>query len=937
MSQGSLLRTVAGFVVTAVAYAYGGPMGAAVAGIAFGLAANALFPPKAGQSIRNDPSTQPRISSSGYGSVIPQVIGRARVGTSFIEGNYNKWNPVEVTKKVTQGSGKGKTKANVSQGFDYRWSWSLVIGAAGSEGLDAIREVYNVPGESKLLSNAVGGQGVLDILIMLAIPITYAGERRSADNVYSDMVAALAALGEVKGLWYYNRLFSDSTMSFDDFKNPPSIPAEYLAILQVQTLIDRAIYEGESKVVGESEWCEFGASDYIDLSLGGEDDAGPGGECRVYRGSTAQTRVEGDDYAYTGLNYRGTAFAVMSDFSQGLNVVQTPSFNFEVFKAPEVGTTGIKPRVSDDPNNHRYWSANAAATIYHILKVAGRPDELIDIDSFVRASVVCQEHGIGADICISDVRTVSDLCEYIARSSALIVINIGGVVYCFSRLDYEGMYSRVRVVTSDQYDNLTVVRDTRASVPCRVTASWTDPTRNLQINTTDATDEASASLLDCLNVKTINCETITDFVNASKITQLELSGMTNPNLSATFDGSSDLDELHVGSPFVLCIGESYATQTFVPMIVTGKTLGYSESNVIKFDAVSDSNGTVSFGSDFIVSYTMTAPWDISNSVGTESSAIAGGDSDSIVSTGVKGITNRLVIEPPASLGIPNKLIVVSQRPLNTSDAVEVVINESVSDVKTSYVVGGFLSTPLSGDSGLIMREGFTFTLASISDRERLLREGATIPEGGDIASLISSRSGVAVVGKEFIQVGSFSVLDSGEILARDVVRGAFDSTRMQHDVNTRIYWVGSINDDILYDIDETITSGSVVSIKTNPTYGSITLESGLPLYHQVGDVSPKPYEPYIISQSTQGDDLHVTLRPRWRDRGASISNPDDIIPTLDPLSYVLDLDGYMTSVDHTFDPLTGLASVIIYDFSLASNVKLYQTVSGRLSNPITLK
>jgi len=640
---------------------------------------------------------------------------------------------------------------------------------------------------------------------------------------------------------------------------------------------------GEDKVFTSSEWTPF-TGDYINLSLSGTNyESGP---CRIYRGSSTQTRVASGDYYGAGLNYRNLCFASYYGYCVG-NSPAAKTHLFELLRLPKCnrdnGTTvdELVTRGSLDTEHAAYYDANPAAILYEILtnKVWGRgaSSDLIDEESFVMASSFFAENNIGMSFTIDQQTTIDQVRDIIKSHTGLISWWNGEKFKCRNLHDTSGNYLPLVTLNASKISDLEFSRPTWESTINEVRGEFINrDTWKSEIVITQ--DLASFQELGEIISKRI---TFTGFSNrdtCERQVQRVLRESTYPFGTYKFKMNQFNRVIEPGD-VIRVIWDDFSDS---------RVTGYIR--IVDIDDSEQSSEGVTFTA--LEEFYLPATTALNPIEEVPTPQILGIDTTSQGDVNhteggltFKNIAPVRILEPNCYFNRSSNdalfLLCSSQKGANYLSGVQIFW--SLHGVNSWQAMGTLPCWAITGEltsAYAITRSidrytsGFTFTLTRPADAADMLSSASKVTSDSDsLENLLSGNTDLLLIGNEIMAVGRVQDLGGGTFRATNLVRGLFSTPTETHSIDDVFAFIPSytqaafaiaagalpINSELDFSFHDVIPSG------VDPDGITDQLENG----GMILELNKRPFAPVLWSKSGSGT-VTFKLRPRFRRTGAGI-------------------------------------------------------------------
>lgn len=728
-------------------------------------------------------------------------------------------------------------------------------------------------------------------------------------------------------------------------------------------------------------WVNFDPDDYVELTLQVADqsedeqnDSPEGGVVRLYRGTQDQTReTTGDVYAATGLNYRGTAFAVFGISSGGqryslgmTNFVKT--YQFMVRRPCECvyddgsPVVGMKLRGSDDTGNPAYHLANPAAIYWEVLtnKDWGRglSSDIVNAASFISVSEYYATNNIGLGLILESPQDIGSFLEGIQRHCRTLLTWDGEVYKLSTLLDINETHGTILTLRDSDLIDLQLGVPLWDSVKNEVRAEFTSPERGERPDTISQQDIA---VVDILGGRVVSQRVQLPGFNSWNLAYQQvariLAEMSYPWRTAQWEMNRFKSHLAVGQ-VVRIIWTEFTTEVVTSYwLIVQITDGASDDEKIMVRAVEDQLLAPVEGEELYPDIPDKYPWQ----------RIVPVDPDDVYledTADEPGVGFAVAYELPAIMtATTNQALVVFGMEQIASYQAAAAVWRSYDDVTyesvTQYgavVAAMELVDAMPGDqfwdrsaAGTRVDMNLTFDGAFPAANEIQL-------DTEHLSDLIDIGRHWLICEEELMQVGLVELVSGVRYRLRNVIRGRFGTRPVSHPVGAKVFYARTLNLDTAQSLSN---EGEVHYFRMQAWRMQFTVKSyfgdvqACQFFHYGSNdtkllrVGLKPLPPEPVSIVDGGTDVTLVVRPRFVRSGAGVDpfNVAGLTPvaSLGSMTFAVkqldatdtDLTENPVPVSNTYVPATlvepGSVTITVDKLAGATGFKVYSVTGTHTS------
>lgn len=644
----------------------------------------------------------------------------------------------------------------------------------------------------------------------------------------------------------------------------------------------------EMKIVGAG--AAF-ASDMQTITLSGSDF---GGDINVYRGNGTQTPNIAD--AYQDLNYRHVCFAAFNDALIGSS--PTPrTILFEVQRWPKVLDDTDTPipdfyTTGSLTSAGRCWrDANPAAILYELFtnRIWGRgmSADLIDVPSFVEASLFFATNDIGISLAVDSQQAVGDIVDFVRRHVNAACVWDGEKLTLRVLMNPDDSLAPV-VITQEQVNRLTLERPAWPETANELRLEFLNRGNAWKSEIVLIQDDAGIETNGSINSQRVTLDGFTDRTTAEGQAQRILNEMSYPQATLTFYMNRWASKLIPGDRvrFIWSEFTALAINTF------WRVIDYSDTEQ------SDEGIKVTLAEDLYTSaylgpsqpFATATPGFTGDSFNTTGDLYQGDDHNAAYDPGDMLPIRAVELTFAAARG--NRLFAVlceQGAPANLYGSHAWALHgsgdfTSFGATKGWAITGVLLSAIPVGLQSIdrTAAGAFTFSLTDDGNETRLLASAnKAVLDADDLSTITDNLTDMLIVGNEVFFVGSITEISAGVYQAKNYLRAQLGTEREAHAIGDSTAFIATWRESAYVLSQGSIPSGVAIDLQTNtatPTGGAIATE--FPWTGPASDTflgqGAKPYTPTYLAHTKIGDLWNLTLRPRWHNAGAgSLSLTED--------------------------------------------------------------
>lgn len=890
------------------------------------------------------------IATAAEGVPVPIIFGEQRVTGNFMNYSADQMRVVELRQKTGGKGDSGESSQVVGYEYYLPWEQGICMGE-----IDFVRQVISSPGESKMLdenpvitttaqltattasytqpnvgSNVTITFGSTALLIATdQIIVANAGrytvmsitngtdavcrlEEKLASGYYAGFVGTITS-GRAVTLIQPPAVATVRRLAFGDTGD--FIVGKTLTIVAhgewlIQTIhsgtqatcrLDKILAAGELPVgtnvtIPTDTRQEFGANEYLELSLANEKE---GGLVRLYCGSPWQTRISsGDVYASTGMNYRHLCWALFMNFKMGSNP-QPKTYQFIIGRFPRCvrddGTTiaGVKTRGSDDSGHPAYWQANLAACVYEMavekLWAAGISSDVFDEDSLIAASQVYATMNFGVSFTVDTQEQLARVIDGLREQGKLLLLPSGDKIKFRCLLDTATVHSSIVTLTKNEIWDVRFSRPTWRGTRNEVRLEFTSRERDYKPDSEPVHALGNIQIQGRLRSTRIAMPAITEREQARKQALRKLKEVSYPFGQIAFKMNRSKSHVQPGDIVRIFYDEWSSGVVTGYYQITRIKPGGSKREELEVEAIEDFDLNAIEGEETTVTSPTVASWQRVTTPSEEQTRLF-----------VPDIGNTLPIVPAAVFEVPaiitqgkeNRIMVTGQKPATALNGIAAYgaqygVEPKYLGTTTSFAVTGTLLTALP--TGLIVDRsaaGFQFSLTNTADEAAILGSANKVAlDADDVNTLLNQQTDYMVIGDELLQIGLVEKLGTNQFRARNFVRGVLGTRQSAHVVGQQCFYSPVLLDGIkVEDFDEDIETrfrAYPVSSKGVANIGSdLFINHAAPNDRLFLGIGKRPIAPQPYSIAVVGLDSTLKMRPQFYDRGAGIWNFEKACATL---------------------------------------------------------
>lgn len=680
-----------------------------------------------------------------------------------------------------------------------------------------------------------------------------------------------------------------------------------------------AVWDGnEMKIVGTGT--TFSANSQT-IALSGSDFSGT---CRVYRGNDSQTPAVGEPYA--DLNYRQVCYASFPDFNIGGSPAPRTML-FEVKRWPKVldgtGTpiAGFYTQGSLTSSGRCWYDANPAAILYEIFtnKVWGRglSPSLIDVQSFIDASVFFATNDIGLSMAVDQQQSIADSVDFIRRHVNAAVVWTGELLTLRVLMNANDSQTPT-VITSEQVNRIELSRP-----------AWPETSNELRlefVNAGNAWKTEVVLIQDNASIETVGT------INSVKVT---LNGFTN-RTTAEAQAQRILNELSYPQATLSFYMNRWASRLIPGDRVQFVWSEFTSANlntfwrVVEFtDAEQSEDGIrVTLAEDLYASayngppssFSAVNPSFTNDTFASNDDLYLGEDHNATPDPGTIAPITAFELSLAPAQGIRRYIPLLQQgagtniyathswAPSGSGDF------SSVGSTQGWALAGSLLSAIPVGlqDIGRQSSDSFTFSLANPENEGPMLASANKVGVAGDhLSTLTQGLTDLLFIGGEVFFVGKITEPSPGVYQASNWLRAQFGTDRAAHAIGDSVYYV-RVFDETAYVIAQgDIPDATAVDMETNVATPYGLIATAVPWVGPSGGtfvgLGVRPYTPSYVSHTKISDTWSVNIRPRWHNVGTGSQDilTDDLgaLVTTAPAGYAFKVQAYNGASPLTAAPI----------------------------------
>jgi hypothetical protein len=647
----------------------------------------------------------------------------------------------------------------------------------------------------------------------------------------------------------------------------------------------RRIYDGSTQKKMSEPETAFGSSNSIVRNISG---GGTGGRIRVYKGSDDQPRVSGEPYFNEFSRYRHVAYVSFQNFHLGQQAAPK-TYLFEVLRFPicldangDV-ITELANRGSANTSHPCYRDANPAAILYEVLTngVWGRglsPD-LLDIQSFVDASIYFRDRNLGLSLSIEAQDVLSTVMEQIRQHCNTAVVWTGNTLRCVVLSNTTATDAvPVATIRRDQVHKVGFTRPAWPDITNELRVEFVNRANNYKPEIAHIQDDAAIAAAGLINSQKIMLPGFSNRETAEREAQRILGELSTPRASIRFSMNRWDSHLTPGDLFRFVWNEwsGQPTTTFWRVAEIRETEDIEEG--IEVSAQEDLYNAAYFGEPEPFT-APTPPW-LNDTSPTDEDLYLDDDKNEPLDAG--DLEPVRLFEPPIFISSgEGMLALTAEQPegyvigLQLSWSLAAADNYTFHAAFTNpWAVNGELTTDIPEHRRSICRvtgDEFSFSLENPDNEDVILASANKVElSSDDLQTLTNGGTDLLLVGREIILLGNVTETSPGVYTATNYLRGAFGSYREEHLTGHPVAFLEAW-EPVFYTtplgtiplgeaLDLAAYAATTSGLSDTPALGSATLEG----------LSRMPYAAEIIESVKISDDWTITLRPRWHDRGFQV-------------------------------------------------------------------
>lgn len=680
------------------------------------------------------------------------------------------------------------------------------------------------------------------------------------------------------------------------------------------------VWDGnELKIVGAG--AAF-SGDSQAIAISGSDFAGT---INVYRGSSTQTPEIGEPYS--DLNYRHVAYASFPDFNIGGSPAPR-TILFEVQRWPRVLDDAGDPiadfyTTGSLTDSGRCWKdANPAAILYEIFtnKIWGRglSSELIDIPSFVEASLFFATNDIGISMAIDTQQNISESVDFIRRHVNAAVVWTGEKLVLRVLMNPDDSQEPV-VITSEQVTGINLTRPAWPEQANELRLEFLNATNQWKTEIVLIQDDAGIETTGAINSTKVTLNGFTDRQTAEAQAQRILNELSYPQATLTFYMNRWASKLVPGDRVQFRWSEFTAdTLNTFWRVVEFSDAEQSEEG-IRVTLAEDLYATAYLGT--AAPFAAANPSFQDDTFNGDEDLYAGEDHNAAYNPGNMLPIRAFELSFSIAQGVRRFIVLQEQGNGGTiygSHNWAIAGSGDFTNFGSTQgwaITGELLSEIPVGlqDIGRQSSDVFTFALTNGPANETpLLASANKVGVAGDhLSTLTQGLTDLLFVNGEVFFIGEVTETSPGVYQAANWLRAQFGTERAAHAIGDGIFFVRVFDESAYVIAQGDIPDDTAVDMKTNAAtpYGLIAtgFDWSGPSSDEFLGLGVRPYSPSYVGHTKIGDLWSVNIRPRWHNAGmGSHDNLNDdlgALVTTAPSGYTFLVQAYNGASPLTTSPV----------------------------------
>lgn len=671
--------------------------------------------------------------------------------------------------------------------------------------------------------------------------------------------------------------------------------------------IDNVWDGNEMKIVGAGT--SFSA-DSQSIALSGSDFSG---DCRVYRGNDTQTPVVGEPYP--DLNYRHVAHVSFPDFNIGGSPApRTLLFEIQrwprVLDAAGVAIPGFYTTGSLTSAGRCWKDANPAAILYEMFtnKVWGRglSPALIDVQSFIDASVFYATNDIGMSMAVDQQQSIADSVDFIRRHVNAAVVWTGEVL-TLRVLMNAGDTQKPEVITSEQVNRIELSRPAWPETSNELRLEFLNASNAWKTEVVLVQDNASIETVGTINSVKVTLNGFTDRTTAEAQAQRILNEVSYPQATLSFYMNRWSSRLVPGDRVQFVWSEFSADNLNTFWRVVEFSDGEQSEDGIRVTLAEDLYASAYNGAPS--TFTPVDPAFQNDSFPSNDDLNLGGDHNATLDPGTIAPITAFELSLSVAQGVRRYIPLLQQgngtniyathswAPHGSGDFA------SVGSTQGWSIAGALLSAIPVGlqDIGRQASDAFTFSLVNPDNEAVMLASANKVGVAGDhLSTLTQGMTDLLFVGNEVFFIGKIVETSPGVYQASNWLRAQYGTDRNSHSIGDAVYYARVFDETAFVIAQGDIPDATLVDMETNVAtpYGIIATAVPWvgPSAGTFVGLGVRPYTPSYVLHTKISDTWAVSIRPRWHNAGAGSQDilSDDLgaLVTTAPAGYTFKVQAY---------------------------------------------
>jgi hypothetical protein len=622
----------------------------------------------------------------------------------------------------------------------------------------------------------------------------------------------------------------------------------------------------------------------IDFSVSGDNAVrtlrGPngfGGSCRVYRGSTTQTRNAGDAYQEAYETHRGVCFAHFRDFKLGTTTAPA-TLLFEIDRFPKALDPEGDPipdfptRGSADTGHPAYRDANPAACLFELLTNrtwgAAVTHDLLDVESFARTARYFRDNNLGVSFTLSSQDLLSEAVNFLRDHVSSILVWNGQRLALRCLMDRSDAFTPMTVITRDQVSDVEFSRPTWPSTVNELRVEFVNRQNNHQREIVVVQDLGCIATVGRVQSRQIELLGFSNRDTAERQAKRLLLEGAYPQATLRFKSNRVHAGLDAGSFVQFRWPDWTDGQAITFWRVAEISDDQQDANGIMFTLLEDAYAQAYEGEPepFVA-----PPLAFESGVTRQDSDLSLGDDHSILTAEDFGPV--MMVEPPSVMtaGGFRALVAAQRRSGNVGYMAWAWKPDAGGAFRAMPNVApwGILGTAFGAfpQTARIWRgAGLVVDLQWQPDGNTLLAAtGSVVTTSDDFDALTVSPAALLVIGEEIIRVGNAVELFPGRWELTNLLRGEFGSEIASHPDGAPVAFIPALTSEHLLSLpSQGIEAGVAIDLQADQVLigGQVVTDTTYEWTQTFTGSSRVPPAPTLLSIQDVTGDWTLTMRPR---------------------------------------------------------------------------